>query len=224
LIVDDEVIAVSSPVRATEPATRATPRTATFSAATDTAKATDFWRPDQVRELKTDRELIEAVLQKIHAAVARLREKHSSHFAEWQRATVEFALTIASHLLHERVRAGEFPVETKIRDMIAQLGEGTAVTVSLNPADLALLRARLQGQPLFPNQDAPRFLPDATLGRGGCRVEGRGSMLLSDFSRELQEIRDELLRRLASNQPDASASGYEHTPLRSGHTRRWAEE
>jgi hypothetical protein len=196
LTVDDEVIAVSSPARATEPAAIATSRAATFPATTDTPKATDFWATHQDRELKTDRELIESVLQKIQASLAKLGEKRSSSLAEWRRAAVEFASTIATRLLHDRVLAGEFPIETKIRDMIAQLDEDTTVIVSLNPADLALLKSRLLGKPLIPGQADPRFVADATLGRGECRVEGRESMLLSGFSRELQEIRDELLLSL----------------------------
>jgi hypothetical protein len=198
LIVDDEVIAVSAPARATTPAAIATTRTAFSPTTTDTPNPTDFWTTNQDSDCEDDHEHIESVLQKIQDAVAKLREKRSSDLAEWQRTAVELAMTIATRLLHERVLAGEFSIETKIRDMIAQFGEDTAVTVSLNPADLTLLKSRLGGKPLCPGRPGPRFLPDGMLGRGECRVDGREAMLLSGFSRELQQIRDELLRSLAT--------------------------
>ena len=94
------------------------------------------------------------------------------------------------------IEANEFPIDAKVRDMIAQLDEDVPVAVRLNPADLELLKSRLGDQPLTADRDDPRFIADASLNRGACRVEGRESMLLSDISRELQEIRDELLRSL----------------------------
>jgi flagellar biosynthesis/type III secretory pathway protein FliH len=82
--------------------------------------------------------------------------------------------------------------------MIAKLGEDVPVSVRLNPADLQLLTDRLGGEPFAPDQLEPRFVPDPALARGSVQIEGRESMLLSDVSRELEEIRDELLRSLGN--------------------------
>ena len=157
---------------------------------------TDFWQTDAGRELKADRERIESLLGRISGAVAELKQDRKSRLQEWQRAAVELALTIATRLLHERVVAEDFPVDAKLRDMIAQLGEDVPVSVRLNPADLQLLKNRLGGAPLSPERDDPRFVADPALDRGAVQVEGRESMLLSDVSRELEELRDELLRSL----------------------------
>ncbi|QJW94409.1 hypothetical protein FTUN_1929 [Frigoriglobus tundricola] len=120
---------------------------------------------------------------------------------ELQRAAVELATTIASRLLHERVVAGDFPMDAKVRDMIAQLGADVPVVVRLNPADLDLLKGRLGGAPLSPDRDDPRFVPDPALTRGGCQVEGRESMLMSDVTRELEDIRADLLRSIDNARP-----------------------
>jgi hypothetical protein len=56
--------------------------------------------------------------------------------------------------------------------MIAQLGDEAAVTVRLNPADLALLGRRLGGRPLSDEYSDPKFVADPALGRGDCQVEG----------------------------------------------------
>jgi flagellar biosynthesis/type III secretory pathway protein FliH len=167
-------------------------------AAPPSATATDFWATDAGRELKADRGRIEAVLGQIASAVADVRQDRKSRIQEWQRAAVELALTIATRLLHERVVTNEFPVDAKVRDMIAQLGADVPVTVGLNPADLKLLTDRLGGEPLAADRDDPRFVADPALDRGAVRVEGRESMLVSDVSRELEEIRDELLRSLGN--------------------------
>jgi hypothetical protein len=159
---------------------------------------TDFWQTDAGRELKADRLRIETVLARIGTAVEEVRQDRKSRLQEWQRAAVELALTIATRLLHERVAANDFPVDAKVRDMIAKLGEDVPVSVRLNPADLQLLTDRLGGEPFAPDQLEPRFVPDPALARGSVQIEGRESMLLSDVSRELEEIRDELLRSLGN--------------------------
>ena len=125
-----------------------------------------------------------------------MREDRAGRMQELQRAAVELATTIASRLLHERVVAGDFPIDAKVRDMIAQLGADVPVVVRLNPTDLELLKGRLGGEPLSPDRDDPRFVADPALTRGGCQVEGRESMLMSDVTRELEDIRADLLRSI----------------------------
>lgn len=153
-------------------------------------------QPDLTAELLADRATIEAVLGRVEVAVDELRAERANQLSQLQQVALAMSLTIATRLMHERIEAGEFAVEAKVRDMIAQLGDDTAVTVRLNPADLALLTNRLGGEPLSDQYADPKFVADPNLGRGDCRVEGRESMLLSDLARELEEIRDELLRRM----------------------------
>ncbi|HEY1188707.1 MAG TPA: FliH/SctL family protein, partial [Gemmata sp.] len=125
-----------------------------------------------------------------------LHTEQAARLGELQQVAVAMAVTIATRLLHEQIESGTFAIENKVRDMIAQLGGDAAVTVRLNPADLALLTTRLGGQPLSDDYSDPRFVADPSLGRGDCQVEGRESMLLSDVTRELEDIRDDLLRRV----------------------------
>lgn len=174
------------------------PGSPSASAPLPPAPPTDFWQTDAGRELKADRERIETVLGRIGAGVTNLHEDRKARLQEWQRAAVELALTITARVLHERVAADDLPMGAKVRDMIAQLGQDVPVSVRLNPADLQLLKDRLGGEPLSPDHDDPRFVPDPTLARGAVQVEGRESMLLSDVSRELEEIRDDLLRSLGN--------------------------
>jgi hypothetical protein len=159
---------------------------------------------DLERELRADRARIEAVLGGVTTAVADLRRDRAGRIEQWQKAAIELAATIASRILHERIVTGEFPIEAKVRDMIAQLGDDAAVAVRLNPLDLDLLTARVGrsgDDSLLTGPGAPRFVADSALNRGECQVEGRESMLLSDVTRELQDIREELIRSLDNARP-----------------------
>jgi hypothetical protein len=165
--------------------------------ATET-ESSDYWPLEMERELTLDRERIESVLREVRAGAAAVREERDARLEQLQRIAIELALTIATRVLHQRIEAEDFPIDAKVRDMIGQLGDDVPVAVRLNPADLELLKSRLGDQPLTADRDDPRFIADESLNRGACRVEGRESMLLSDVARELQEIRDELLRSLGN--------------------------
>jgi len=188
------------------PAARSEPKPAPASVPSpalvpEPAPAVDFSQTDIARELAADRERIEAVLAEIRGDIASLRKERAAKIEDLQRVAIELALTIASRLLHERVVAGDFPMDAKVRDMIAQLADDVAVSVRLNPTDLELLKGRLGEEPLSPDRDNPRLIPDPTLNRGACQVDGRESMLLSDVSRELQDIREDLLGSLTNARP-----------------------
>lgn len=160
--------------------------------------------PDTAREAAlaaeraAERAHLRAALEQVRSAVAELHKTSAARVAELQRVAVEMAATIAARLLHDTVTAGEFPIDAKVRDMIAQLGDDEPVAVRLNPADLQLLKQRLAGDPLLSDRADPRFAADAELSRGSCRVEGRESMLVSDLARELEDIREDLLGSLGN--------------------------
>lgn len=160
--------------------------------------------PDAAREAAlaaeraAERASLRAALEQVRVAVAELHTTSAARVSELQRVAVEMAATIAARLLHDTVATGEFPIDAKVRDMIAQLGDDEPVAVRLNPADLQLLKQRLAGDPLLSDRADPRFVADAELARGSCRVEGRESMLVSDLARELEDIREDLLRSLGN--------------------------
>jgi flagellar biosynthesis/type III secretory pathway protein FliH len=125
------------------------------------------------------------------------RRTDEQRIGEWRRAAVELALAVATRLLHERITDGEFAVEALVRDMLGQFAGPPPVTVRLNPADLALLATRLDGRPLVPEgTPGPTLAADPGLGRGSCRLEAGGQMLLSDLADQLEEVRTHLLRSL----------------------------
>ncbi|MCU0703616.1 MAG: FliH/SctL family protein [Fimbriiglobus sp.] len=158
---------------------------------------TDLWVTEIGAQLTADRRAIETVLDSLTTAVGRLQADHSALLHACRRLAVELATSIAAKLLHERITTDQFNLEQMIRDMAADMPEDEIVSVRLNPQDLELLEKRLDGQPLLSGPDDPQLLADTTLARGECRVEGRVSVSLSDLPRQLGQIRDDLLRRVA---------------------------
>jgi len=157
---------------------------------------TDLWVTEIGAQLSADRRAIETVLDSVTTAVDGLKQEHAERLFQWRAAAVELAVSIAAKLLHERIAADKFNLEQMIRDMAADLND-EVVCVRLNPHDLELLEKRLDGQPLLSGPTDPQLIADTSLARGECRVEGRSSVSLSDLPRQLGQIREDLLRRVA---------------------------
>jgi flagellar biosynthesis/type III secretory pathway protein FliH len=148
-------------------------------------------------QLAADRRAIDTVLGSLTTAAARMQADHSALLLACRKLAVELATSIAAKLLHERIETDQFNLEQMIRDMAADMPEDEIVSVRLNPHDLELLEKRLDGQPLLSGPDDPRLIADHALARGECRVEGRAAVSMSDLPRQLGQIREDLLRRVA---------------------------
>ena len=148
-------------------------------------------------QLASDRRAIDAVLGSLTSAVGRMQADHSALLVACRKLAVELATSIAAKLLHERIEADQFNLEQMVRDMAADMPEDEIVSVRLNPHDLELLEKRLDGRPLLSGPTDPHLIADHSLARGSCRVEGRASVSLSDLPRQLIQIREDLLRRVA---------------------------
>lgn len=84
-------------------------------------------------------------------------------------ATLDMALLIARHVMRREVRVQRDVVLPVLRDAIAALVDQQAQPrVVLNPRDLELVRNDLDAVGMF---EGCRFIADAAVARGGCRVE-----------------------------------------------------
>lgn len=147
------------------------------------------------QRLDEERARIETSLTALHRAVTDWQAAQQHTRDEWQRSAIELAVTLATRLVHDRIVAGDFPIEALIRDLIGQIDIGH-VTIALHPDDLALLRQRLGDRPLTEDDANLAFTTDPTLGRGDCRVEGQGALVLAELRVQLTEARRRLLRSL----------------------------
>ena len=157
---------------------------------------------EAVRQVQEERAAVRQVLDGVTAAVRRLEEEHRGRLDEWRRSAVELAVTIATRLVHDRVKADDFAVETVVREAAALLGPRGPFTVRLHPADLALMESRLGGKPLFGDGAGMVIVTaDQSQARGECRVETGDAAVTSRLGEQLAAIREDLLRSLGDAEP-----------------------
>ena len=159
----------------------------------------NLWDTEIGQVLTEDRAWIERTLTAITSRVDALHESRRREWRDWQRNAVELAVTLASRLLHDKLAEGDFPVESVVRELIGEVGPGPLV-VHLHPADLALLRKRLDGKPLEAGHQGLKFAADPALGRGDCLVESTDTLALSQLPLQLAEMRRRMLRSLGHAQ------------------------
>jgi hypothetical protein len=154
------------------------------------------------RRLQADRALIQKTMDTVTAALKRVEEEHRGRLAEWRRSAVELAVTIATRLIRDRVKADDFAVEAIVRDAAALLSPRGPFTVRLHPADVALMQTRLGGAPLFADgAGSVMVMADLSQSRGNCRVETNDASVTARLSEQLAGVREELLRSLADAEP-----------------------
>jgi hypothetical protein len=149
-----------------------------------------------------DRQKIDQLLIGLTELGRDLRQQQQQRLREMQQAAIELAVAVASRLVHAQIAAGDYPIENLVRHVVNQLGAPQAVTVVLNPADLALLKRRLGDEPLLEDNPNICLLGDPTLNRGDCRAETADVHLLAQLEEQINELRETLLRSLPESEAD----------------------
>ena len=154
--------------------------------------------PQQELQLsKEEQEALQRVLNGLVEVANELQAQEYQRLEEMQQVAVELAVAIASHVVHERIEAGDYAVEALVRKAAAGLKTAQPITIYLHPLDLELLEKRLaKMQPPAPDLTKLRFIGDALLGQGDCRAEAGDIGVLSQVQEHLTGIRKQLLETL----------------------------
>lgn len=151
-----------------------------------------------MKQLEKQWQQIEQTLAAIAEEVREIEQRRQQSLRELQQVAVELATAIASRILHERIEEGAFDVEALIDNALNQLDFESPLTVGLHPKDLELLACRIEGRPPpWAQHGELRLVPDSTLSRGGCRIEGPKHEVLTDTNVLLTEVRQFLLDHLS---------------------------
>lgn len=150
----------------------------------------------EVERARATREALDGVLQSLSQAVNALRQEPENLKLELQESVIQLASLIASKLVHERIDAGEYPVEELVRQVVDRLNTDERVTVRMNPDDLKLLEERLGDKPLIKDGPDIAWEADETLSRGNCHAS-TGDMTVSNIVREQLALVTEQLREAA---------------------------
>jgi len=144
-------------------------------------------------QIDLEREAVERTVGAMREAVQSLHSERKAMLAEMEQAVTELAVAIASRLLYLKISAGDFAVESLVRDVVERLDSAEQVTVKLNPEDLALLHKRLdERQSVLDSDNHAQLVADPSLERGDC-VASSGELSVSSWMKDrLAEIRDDL--------------------------------
>ena len=146
---------------------------------------------------KEEQEALQRLLSNLGEVASELQAQECQRLEEMQQVAVELAVAIASRLVYERIEAGDYAVETLVRQAVEGLKTNQPITIHLNPHDLELLEKRLATiQPQPQDLVKLRFIGDGQLGRGDCRAEAGETGVLSKVQEQLAGIRKHLLETL----------------------------
>jgi flagellar biosynthesis/type III secretory pathway protein FliH len=149
------------------------------------------------QEASDERERLDGVLAALLDAARDLRAGQRGRLEEMQRVAVELSVAIASHVMFDRLKSGDFPMEELVRAAVKRLEPRQAVTVYLHPTDLALLERRVGNEALCGlDGDELRLVGDAALARGACRAETGDVAVMANLEEHVAEIRRDLLLAL----------------------------
>ncbi len=151
-------------------------------------------QPQPAQQEREERQAIERVLEQLQKAAEQLAARYDAARDEMRQAAIELAIAVAGRVVFDKLQAGEFPIEEMVRQALAHLPAAPVLTVYLHPEDRALLQRRLADRSLLPTRETQlRIEADASLRRGGCRVEAGEIHVLTDLADQLAGLRQHLL-------------------------------
>jgi flagellar assembly protein FliH len=98
-------------------------------------------RSERQAARRADEERVTAAVTALHTAIARLDARLAPVLSEADATLAAAALALAEAVLGREVREGHTNAEDALRRVFQAVPSGRVVTVHLNPADLATLRA-----------------------------------------------------------------------------------
>ncbi|WP_437194004.1 FliH/SctL family protein [Planctomicrobium sp. SH527] len=137
------------------------------------------------------------LLNAIADSVAEVEERRKQSLGELQHVAIELAIAVASQLVYESLSREQFGVEKLVSQIVERMGVNGPITVSLNPADLALLQRRMTKLSVSWNSAQVELKGEPALAPGSCRAESPdGRMLVSEVTSRLSEIRRHWMEEL----------------------------
>jgi flagellar biosynthesis/type III secretory pathway protein FliH len=153
-------------------------------------------REEDMRVRQKEKEEIERVLSGLGQVAGSPRAGQQDYLEQMRRLAVELGVAIASHLVHDQIQAGDYPLETIVRHIVARLETPQPVSVFLHPDDLVLLQRRLGESAVFPKETAVHLVADSSMSRGSVRAQAGDLSVLGDLEEQLTDIRRSLIETL----------------------------
>jgi flagellar assembly protein FliH len=131
--------------------------------------------------------------ERTSTAVELLRATSEKLAAEARTDALEIGFLVARRILEMELSASVEPLVNLVRSAVRRLGESRRIAIHLSPTDALAMSAALESR--GPQAVAPasisrvEILPDASLGRGDCLVEGDLVTVDGRINARLEELR-----------------------------------
>jgi flagellar assembly protein FliH len=136
----------------------------------------------------------EAMIRRLTETLEELTTLREQMIHQTERQMVQLALAIARRIVHREVSIDQDLLIAMARVALDRLGESAQVTVRLSPQDYestsAVRSAEWTGTHVT-------VVPDARVGRGGCRVESEFGAMDAGVDAQIHEIARSLLGEAA---------------------------
>ncbi len=126
-------------------------------------------------------------------AVADLRAAKADCLVRWEEAALGVATAIAARVIRREVSHSPEISLSLVRESLELAAGSTDLQLRMHPDDLAVLGAEVEdllGQLVRSGERA--LVADATITRGGCRVDTRSGSIDQQFEAQLARIEQEL--------------------------------
>jgi flagellar assembly protein FliH len=131
--------------------------------------------------------------ERTSAAIELLRATSERLAAEARTDALEIGFLVARRILEMELSAGAEPLVNLVRSAVRRLGESRKLTIHLSPSDAQAMNAILEErgtQAVAPASISKvEIVPDPSLGRGDCLVEGDLVTVDGRINARLEELR-----------------------------------
>ncbi len=149
---------------------------------------------------------LEELLDDIVEGVRELDLRRSQSLGELQQVAVELSIAVASHLVKEKLDAGELNVKPLVDEAISRLETNQSVVIHVNPADKTALESALEDK-LKSAARTFTLTADDRLPPGACRATAGEFGLLSTLEQRLATIRENLLQGIENARSERRTTG-----------------
>lgn len=155
--------------------------------------AMSLLQQQQQDELRRQREAWVRGLDDLRSATGRTNSQCAEAINELREAAVELAHAIACKLVFQQLKAGTFPLDRLVSEVLGRLNTHESATVRLHPEDLAILRTDQDFAQSLDSEGNVRLVADPKLARGDCTAAAGEISVVYELHRQIEEIRRELL-------------------------------
>ena len=138
-------------------------------------------------------EQLAPALAALQQAAADLQQAKQAWLSHWESSAVHLAAAIAGRIVRGELRRHPEITLRLVREALELAAGSASVRLHLNPEDHKTLGAQVRAiVDAMSGLGGAEITADATVGRGGCRVETRFGTIDQQFESQLKRIEEEL--------------------------------